>query len=123
MIEKTIQLYTEKEEEFVNLLVRIGTKKTIAKTLVFLGRLKRATSRELEHGTDLRQPEVSVAMKYLEEQGWIKRWRTPSDKKGRPVWNYALAIPVPEIMSSIEKQKKTEVNNQLALIKKMRKYI
>ncbi|HII99676.1 MAG TPA: MarR family transcriptional regulator [Methanoregula sp.] len=123
MLTKTIQLFTEKEEEFANLLIEIGTKRTIAKALVFLANTKEATSRDLERGTDLRQPEVSTAIKYLEKQGWIKSWKTPSDKKGRPVWNYALAVPVPEIMTSIEKQKKTEANNQLALIRKMRSYI
>lgn len=123
MLTKTIQLFTEKEEEFVNLLIEIGTKRTIAKALVFLANIKEATSRDIERGTDLRQPEVSIAIRYLEDQGWIKSWKTPSDKKGRPVWNYALAVPVPDIMTSIEKQKKTEANNQLALIKKMRNYI
>jgi predicted transcriptional regulator len=123
MLTKTIQLFTEKEEEFVNLLIEIGTKRTIAKALVFLANTKEATSRDLERGTDLRQPEVSIAIKYLEDQGWIKSWKTPSDKKGRPVWNYALAVPVPEIMTSIEKQKRAEANTQLALIKKMRNYI
>jgi predicted transcriptional regulator len=123
MLTKTIQLFTEKEEEFVNLLIEIGTKRTIAKALVFLANIKEATSRDIERGTDLRQPEVSIAIKYLEDQGWIKSWKTPSDKKGRPVWNYALAVPVPEIMTSIEKQKRAEANTQLALIKKMRNYI
>ena len=123
MIEKTIQLFTEKEEEFVNLLIKIGTKQTIAKALVFLASVKKATSRAIEHETDLRQPEVSLAIKYMAEQGWIKSNEVPSDKKGRPVRNYALAIPVPDIMTSIEKQKKAEANNQLALIKKMRSYI
>lgn len=123
MLTKTIQLFTEKEEEFVNLLIEIGTKQTTAKALVFLANVKKATSREIERGTDLRQPEVSLAIKYMAEQGWIKSNEIPSDKKGRPVRNYTLAIPVPEIMTSIEKQKKTEANNQLALIKKMRNYI
>jgi len=123
MIEKTIQLFTEKEEEFVNLLIEIGTKQTIAKALVFLANVKVATSREIERGTDLRQPEVSLAIKYMDEQGWIKSNEIPSDKKGRPVRNYALAIPIPDIMTCIEKQKKAEANNQLALIKKMRSYI
>ena len=123
MLTKTIQLFTEKEEEFVNLLIEIGTKQTTAKALVFLANVKKATSREIERGTDLRQPEVSLAIKYMAEQGWIKSNEIPSDKKGRPVRNYTLAKPVPEIMTSIEKQKKTEANNQLALIKKMRNYI
>ncbi len=123
MIEKTIQLFTEKEEVFVNLLIKIGTKQTIAKALVFLANVKVATSREIERGTDLRQPEVSLAIKYMDERGWIKSNEIPSDKKGRPVRNYALAIPIPDIMTAIEKQKKAEANNQLALIKKMRSYI
>lgn len=123
MLTKTIQLFTEKEEEFVNLLIEIGTKQTIAKALVFLANVKVATSREIERGTDLRQPEVSLAIKYMDERGWIKSNEIPSDKKGRPVRNYALAIPVPDIMTAIEKQKKAEANNQLALIKKMRSYI
>ena len=123
MLTKTIQLFTEKEEEFVNLLIEVGTRRNVAKMLVYLANIKEATSRDIERGTDLRQPEVSIAIKYLEEQGWIKSWKTPSDKKGRPVWNYALAVPVPEIMTSIEKQKKTEANNQLALIRKMRSYV
>jgi len=123
MLTQTIQLFTEKEEEFVNLLIEIGTRRNVARMLVYLANIKEATSRDIERGTDLRQPEVSIAIKYLEEQGWIKRWKTPSDKKGRPVWNYALAVPVPTIMASIEKKKKIEANNQLALIKKMRSYI
>lgn len=56
MLTKTIQLFTEKEEEFVNLLIEIGTKRTIAKVLVFLANVPKATSREIERGTDLRQP-------------------------------------------------------------------
>ena len=59
MIEKTIQLFTDKEEEFVNLLVRIGTQKNVAKMLVYLAKLKKATSRDIERGTDLRQPEAA----------------------------------------------------------------
>lgn len=43
--------------------------------------------------------------------------------KGRPVKIYTLAVPVQEIMTSIEKQKKDEANNQLALVKKMRNYL
>lgn len=51
----------------------IGTKSNVAKVLVFLARTKKATSRAIELETDMRQPEVSIAMKYLVEQGWIKK--------------------------------------------------
>ena len=123
MLTKTIQLFTEKEEEFVNLLIEIGTRKNVAKMLVYLTNIKEATSREIERGTDLRQPEVSMALKYLANQGWVKSLEKQSIKKGRPLQKYALAIPVKEIMARIEMQKKNEAHNQLALIKKMRSYV
>ena len=36
--------------------------------------------------------------------------------------NYSLAVPVKEIIDVIEKTKKSEANNQLALVKKMKDY-
>ncbi|OPX63433.1 MarR family transcriptional regulator [Methanoregula sp. PtaB.Bin085] len=123
MIEKTIQLFTEKEEEFVNLLIEIGTKRTIAKVLVFLANAPKATSRDIERGTDLRQPEVSIALKHMMERGWMKSHENPSSNKGRPFKIYELALPMPKIMDSIEKEKNQEVKDQLALIKKMRSYV
>ncbi len=123
MLTKTIQLFTEKEEEFVNILIEIGMRRTVAKVLVFLVNVEEATSRDIERGTDLRQPEVSIAMNYMFEQGWLKNRESKVMSKGRPVKIYTLAVPVPEIMSGIEKQKKAEANDQLALVKKMRSYI
>jgi predicted transcriptional regulator len=34
--EERVQFFTEKEEEFANLLIETGTKKNVAKLLVFL---------------------------------------------------------------------------------------
>ncbi|MGA2919270.1 ArsR family transcriptional regulator [Methanoregula sp.] len=123
MKQENIQYFTEKEEEFTNLLIDIGTKKNIAKVLVFLAGTPEATSRAIDRGTDLRQPEVSLAMKYLMDLGWIKCRENRSEKKGRPTKVYELAKPIHEIMSSIENEKKKETNNQLALLGKLRDYI
>ena len=54
----------------------------------------------------LRQPEVSLAIRYIAGQGWVKSDEIPSTKKGRPTKSYALAIPVKDIMASIEKNTK-----------------
>ncbi len=123
MKERSVLVFTKEEEEFVNLLIKIGTKKTVAQTLVFLANTPEATSRELERGTDLRQPEVSIVIKYLDEQGWVQCRTIPSENKGRPQKCYSLTKPVKEIIAAIEKAKKTEANNQLALVKKMRNYL
>jgi predicted transcriptional regulator len=64
MEQKNVQYFTEHDEIIVNLLIEIGTKKNIAKVLVFLASIPEATSHAIERGTDLRQSEVSVAMRY-----------------------------------------------------------
>ena len=123
MREENVEYFTEKEEEFANLLIEIGTKKATAKVLVFLASKPEATSRSIERGTHMRQPEISIATKYLIEQGWIKSHDEPSENKGRPEKMYKLAKPIHTILKSIEHEKKLEANNQLALVKKLRNYL
>jgi predicted transcriptional regulator len=123
MRQENVMYFTEKEEEFANLLIEIGTKRDVAKVLVFLANTPEATSRAIERGTDLRQPEVSIAMKFLMDQGWIKNRESPSEKKGRPMKVYELAKPITVIVDYIEKEKKNEANNQLALIRKLQDYL
>ena len=115
--------FTEKEEEFANLLIEIGTKKNVAKVLVFLANIPESTSRAIERGTDLRQPEVSIAMHDLQNRGWITSRESKAESKGRPVKIYELARPITDIMNSIETEKKKEATNQLAMIRKLRDYI
>ena len=90
MKQQNVMYFTEKEEEFVNLLIKIDTPKNVAKMLVFLANTSEATSRDIERGTDLRQPEVSIAIKYLVKQGWIKNRESLVQKSlGRPMRYYS----------------------------------
>jgi predicted transcriptional regulator len=120
---QNVQYFTDKEEEFVKLLIDVGTKQSIAKVLVFLANTPEATSRDIERGTDLRQPEVSIAMRYLTSQNWIKSRESKGESKGRPLKIYVLSRPINDIMNSIEKEKKEEAKKQLALVQKLRDYI
>lgn len=120
---ETVTYFTEKEEEFVNLLIKIGTKKNIAKVLVFLAKTPEATTLVLERGTDMRQPEVSIAMRYLMDQGWIRSRESSGESKGRPMKIYELIKPIPDIMDCIKNEKKNEASIQLALVQKLREYI
>ncbi|QSZ66624.1 ArsR family transcriptional regulator [Methanofollis aquaemaris] len=112
--------FTQKEEEFATLLIDIGIKRNVSKVLVYLANTDEATSREIERGTDLRQPEVSIAMRYLKEKKWINTRESKAESKGRPVKIYTLSKPINEIIDVIEKNKRKEVDNQLALIEKAR---
>ena len=118
-----VMYFTENEEEFTNLLVEIGTNKNVAKILVFLASIPEATSKEVEPGTDLRQPEVSVAMKYLAKQRWITSRAIRTESKGRPAMIYGLSRPFHEIMDIIETETKKEATNQIALVQKLQYHL
>jgi predicted transcriptional regulator len=122
MIEKTIQIFTEKEEEYVNLLSSIGTRKNIAKLLVYLGKKEEATSRDIEHGTDLRQPEVSVALRRLMERGWV-RCHEVHVSAGRPVKVWNLAVPMGKILDCIGQEKQDELKARLDMVQRVRAFV
>ena len=120
MRQENVMYFTDKEEEFVNLLIGIGIAKNIAKVLVFLANTPETSSRAIERGVDMRQPEVSIAMKSLIDKGWIGSRESSAESKGRPMKIYKLTKPINEIIEIIENEKKTEAKNQLALVQKLR---
>jgi predicted transcriptional regulator len=123
MRQENVMYFTTEEEEFTNLLIKIGTKKNIAKVLVFLAKTPEATSHTIENGTDLRQPDVSLAMGYLMDQGWIKSRECKGERKGRPMKMYTLTKPINEILDYVENEKKIEASNQLGLVRKLRQHL
>ena len=94
-------------------------KKNAAKVLIFLGKTPEATSLAIERGTDLRQPEVSIAIKSLMNQELVKSYDIPRTSNGRPLKVYSLAKSFKEIADCLRIQKKKEVENQLAIIEKV----
>jgi predicted transcriptional regulator len=53
--------------------------------------------------TRLRQPEVSIAMRYLLKNNWIEVGEEKkSNGKGRPTKLYSLRVPVNQIINVIE---------------------
>ena len=91
--------------------------------LVYLANMIEATSREIERGTDLRQPEVSLAMRYLLMREWISSRESSLSGKGRPYKVYNLAKPLSDIIGIIEDEKRAEANQTIKLTKKLRGYI
>ena len=120
---KNVLYFTEREEEFAALLHRIGMGKNVSKVLVYLANTKETTSRDIERGTDLRQPEVSMVMTALMELKWIGCREERDQKKGRPVKIYHLALPISEVVDSIERSTTANVNSQLEMIKQVREFI
>jgi len=123
MRQETVHYFTEKEEEFAHLLTKIGMMRNVATVLVFLANVPEATSHAIERGTGLRQPEVSLAAKYLIDKGWIKSREDSSPNKGRRKKIYGLAKPVTEIMNTIGMEKREEAKDRLARIRRLQDYL
>jgi predicted transcriptional regulator len=94
----------EKDEEIADALISLGMSRPAARTLTYLQNVDETTSNELEKGTGLHQPEVSVAVKLLKERRWIKEREEKNPGKGRPHKILSLKIGFNEIVDQLERQ-------------------
>ena len=93
------------EYEMIELFRRINVSRPIALTLACLAKGREISSQSIEIISGLRQPEVSVAMRYLRENNWINiREEKKSKGKGRPIKLYRLTVPMDRIVSKIEEE-------------------
>jgi predicted transcriptional regulator len=95
-------------DEFASILMKIGLKRNVAKVLTYLAGVSEATSREIEMGSDLRQPEVSIAMREIRKLDWISERDEKNPGKGRPYRIYKLNKSLPEIIEYLEGEKARE---------------
>ncbi len=106
----------------LDLLIKVGMKKNPAMVLIYLGGAMKAGSREIERGTGLRQPEISIAMQELERRDWVKHCEKSVENVGRPAKIYMLAKPVSAILGEFEDAKREEIETMLAAVNKVRAY-
>lgn len=119
---ETVQYLSEKEEELVTLLIQLGMNRVVALVLVFLLNIGKGTSKEIERGTGLRQPEVSIAVRHLKEFGWIDDTEFATVRKGRPIKIIKLVKSKDELVNQIQTDKKNEISKQSARVKQLRQY-
>ena len=116
-----IKQLDEKDEEIADALISLGMSKSIARTLAYLQHVNETTSVELEKGTGLHQPEVSIATKQLMERDWItEREEKKKTGKGRPNKINSLKIGFDEIIEQLEKQKRKVVDEERAKIERLK---
>jgi predicted transcriptional regulator len=111
---------TKKDELLVELLMRTGLSKNIAKTLVYLRKKEETTSVEIESATSLRQPEVSIAMQELRRRKWVSKRDIKKEGKGRPVHSNKLALSFEKIIDTIEAEERKRIEMIEATIKQLK---
>jgi predicted transcriptional regulator len=107
-------------DEFASILMKIGLKRNVAKVLTYLAGVSEATSREIEMGSDLRQPEVSIAMREIRKLDWISERDEKNPGKGRPYRIYKLNKSLPEIIEYLEGEKARESEVVMKQIEKLK---
>ena len=91
------------EYEMVELLRRLNINRPVAFTLACLSKGEEISSQCIEMVSGLRQPEVSIAMRYLRENNWVDmREEKKNQGKGRPVKLYKLMVSMETIIDTIE---------------------
>ena len=103
--EAIINVADDKDMEFIEVLQSLGVNRNVAKLITYLKDVENGSSREIEMATDMRQPEVSVAMRILRDMGWILERDVKSLGKGRPMKIYALGATIEEIIEHFEAEK------------------
>lgn len=117
------RMYTSRDEAIADMFVAAGIRRGFARVLVCLIRKPGLTSRDIERGTALRQPEVSVALNYLVERDWAEALECNGSTKGRPVRQYRLSSPVRKILDDIEEEKRGAFSAQLNIIDQIRRVV
>jgi predicted transcriptional regulator len=99
----------KEDEEIIRLFTEIGMPKFLSKALMYISQVDECSSTDVERGTNLRQPEVSLAMQELRRRGWVKKRDLKRKGKGRPVHIYTSTIGLSEILKTIEQEKMKEL--------------
>jgi predicted transcriptional regulator len=123
MRESTVKILDDKDLEFVETLRSLGVPRNVATLITFLANVEEASSREIEMGSDLRQPEVSIAMRTLRENNWIEEKEIKREGKGRPMKVYALHATIDDIIKHFEEEKMHESAQAMESIQRLKQLI
>jgi len=113
----------DSDEELAKILISSGLSRPVARTLAYLQKVDTATSIDLERGTGLRQPEVSIAMRELKPLDWIDENEEKKPGKGRPNKVYSLKVRFKDIIAHIEKQQKKTIDEARVNIERLKELV
>ncbi|ABK14181.1 MAG: ArsR family transcriptional regulator [Methanothrix sp.] len=120
MKDYTVKVLDDRDLEFIEALRSLGVQRNVAALVTYLSNTKEVSSREIEMGTGLRQPEVSIGMRYLRQNGWIDERDVKGEGKGRPMKVYTLKVSIDDIIKHFEDQKLKESAKAMESIRKLR---
>jgi len=118
--EAAVKVLDERDHDTIAALQAVGVRRNVANIIVYLKDLDEATARDIEMGSGLRQPEVSIAMRTLREMGWIAEREVKKEGRGRPMKLYRLTMPIDDIIGYYEEMKRIESSRAMQFIEKLK---
>lgn len=116
----TVRVLDDKDLEFIDALRNLRVPRSVATLITFLASADEATSREIEMGTSMRQPEVSIGMRALRNNNWIEEHEVKQEGKGRPTKVYRLSVPIDQVIRHYEEQKSKEAAQTMQAIQRLK---
>ncbi len=116
----TVKVLDDKDMDFIEVMRSLKVPKGVAAIIIYLAGVSEANSREIEIGTGLRQPEVSIGMRTLHENNWVAESEIKSEGKGRPRKVYRLSVSLDEIVKHYEDEKGRESAIAMEAIQRLR---
>jgi predicted transcriptional regulator len=116
----SVKVLDEKDLEIIAALRNIKVPRNVAALITYLADANEATSREIEMGTNLRQPEVSIAMRALRQNKWVEEKEIKTEGKGRPMRVYKLNVPLDAIIQHYEEERNRESTKAMESIQRLR---
>ena len=101
MKQKNVYMLDKEDDDAVQLFVKLGMPKNLAKTLLYISQFDECKCADIEQGADLRQPEISISMHELRRKEWVKKRDLNKKGKGRPVHIYKPTMHLSEILPTI----------------------
>jgi predicted transcriptional regulator len=111
MKQKNVYVLDNDDGKAIQLFVKLGMPKNLAKTLLYVSQFDECKCADVEQATDMRQPEVSIAMQELRRRGWVKKRDLKKEGKGRPVHIYNATVHLSEILNAFEQEKLKEIES------------
>jgi predicted transcriptional regulator len=120
MKQTSIRVLDDTDQEFIEALRNLKVSRNVATLITYLANASEATSREIEVGTNLRQPEVSIAMRTLRQNKWVEEREIKAEGKGRPMKVYKLGVPLESIINHYEEESKQESAQAMMSIQRLK---
>jgi predicted transcriptional regulator len=120
MKESAVKSFDEDDLRLIEIMEELGVSRTVARLVIYLANVNEASSKEIEIATGLRQPEVSIGMRTLRTNQWVKEQEIKTLGKGRPMKLYSLNASLDTISKKLEDDKIAETSHALETIKRLK---